>query len=524
MKINRLFVSEYKNLSNIDISFNSNISLLVGQNGLGKSNLMEILATIFSELYLSETEEDILDFLKKGEGFGYEINYNLHNYCLNIKLDEKEHSLSIQLIDPLKDLTTNIDFPRFKKEKGMFLPTRIVGYYSGENKRILSILAPHMNKVKEVQRKRTKLDSKLRPIFFTENYHSQLIMLTIAVYKDKFLQKEETGKKLADNLFEDYLKIRNIKSFDIRFNNPDNNAYKKAGIDSLGGGFTRDEKDTFWGLKSYPNELMNLLISIFPNKFLAYENEKDELGKKEDDRSYVKEIVKFTNITLDEIKEHIWTKFPHPLEFFDALESSHVLGVLGEIRLYVDKIGVDQLLTFDQLSEGEQQLVSVIGMLLLTWGEQNLFLLDEPDTHINPNWQREYVKLVKDVLPPIEQSHVFISTHSPLLVQSYNSEDLILFRKDRSKVLLDTNDYQISNWRLDHVLMSPYFDLPSARPPQYDTFMKLRDKVIAGKQLDHEEQRELSEFENVSGHYPTGETFAEIETQKILRSIAKKIK
>ena len=43
MRIKSLWVSEYKNLKNIDLNFNSNlITLLVGQNGLGKSNLIEV--------------------------------------------------------------------------------------------------------------------------------------------------------------------------------------------------------------------------------------------------------------------------------------------------------------------------------------------------------------------------------------------------------------------------------------------------------------------------------------------------
>ena len=52
MKILSLKIPVYKNLRDIDLSFESTlITLLVGQNGLGKSNLIEILASIFKDLF-----------------------------------------------------------------------------------------------------------------------------------------------------------------------------------------------------------------------------------------------------------------------------------------------------------------------------------------------------------------------------------------------------------------------------------------------------------------------------------------
>jgi len=39
-------------------------------------------------------------------------------------------------------------------------------------------------------------------------------------------------------------------------------------------------------------------------------------------------------------------------------------------------------------SEGEQQLLLVLGLLKFTAEEEALFLLDEPDTHLNPCLER----------------------------------------------------------------------------------------------------------------------------------------
>ena len=59
MKIKRLWVSKYKNIENIDLEFQSDlVTLLVGRNGVGKSNLIEILALIFRDLDLLNKLDD----------------------------------------------------------------------------------------------------------------------------------------------------------------------------------------------------------------------------------------------------------------------------------------------------------------------------------------------------------------------------------------------------------------------------------------------------------------------------------
>lgn len=512
MKIKSLWISEYKNLKDLTIPFHSSLSLLVGQNGLGKSNLIEILALIFSELYLAEREEDILSFLRQKDGFGYIIDYELNNQDIKIELNDTTNSFSISLGE------SELSFASFKKDKTNYLPSRVIGYYSGENKRIFNILEKHIGYVKGIQRKRKNLDSKLRSLFFVENYHSQLILLTLAIYKIQLCHVSADKECVTiDKLFSDYLKISNIDSFTIRFNNPEmsDKALERLGVTTLGEGFTSYERDdTFWGLKSYPHKLMNFLLELFPNEFIAYPN------TDEDNRTYVKEILEFPTIEIDSIREELLTIFPDPLDFFDALESCSILGVLGKLSIEVQKEGFEKTISFEQLSEGEQQLASVMGILLLTSDEQNIFLLDEPDTHLNPHWQRQYVKLVENLLTGKQQSHVIISTHSPLLVQAYTENDLILFRKENKEIKIDTENHQINNWRIDHVLTSPYFELPSARSVEYDPFMKAREQFITNSS----ESNQIKNHGDDLGYLPTGETYLEVETQKMLFEIAKQIK
>src|SRR5687768_15904818 len=85
MKIRRLIVSKYKNVERLNLKFKSPlISLLVGRNGLGKSNLIEILALIFRDLEKNQTETDFTEWAYGEDRFEYYINYDSQNSDLRI--------------------------------------------------------------------------------------------------------------------------------------------------------------------------------------------------------------------------------------------------------------------------------------------------------------------------------------------------------------------------------------------------------------------------------------------------------
>ena len=121
----------------------------------------------------------------------------------------------------------------------------------------------------------------------------------------------------------------------------------------------------------------------------------------------------------------------------------------------------------------------------------------------------------------------FISTHSPLLVQA-NSQgnrdvDLLLFKRgENGRIQIDTEDCSINNWRIDQVLMSKYFDLPSSRPASLDEFMERRKTVISdGGDNPH---RELDADVDDFGYLPTGETIADVEAMAYIHQMAEILK
>ena len=117
-------------------------------------------------------------------------------------------------------------------------------------------------------------------------------------------------------------------------------------------------------------------------------------------------------------------------ELFKALESTYISELISEVRIKVKARNVDGSLTFRELSEGEQQLLMVLGLLRFTREDESLFLLDEPDTHLNPAWSIQYLEFLRNVAGAQRNSHIIMATHDPLVVAGLTKSQVQILRRD----------------------------------------------------------------------------------------------
>src|SRR5205807_7576798 len=101
---------------------------------------------------------------------------------------------------------------------------------------------------------------------------------------------------------------------------------------------------------------------------------------------------------------------------FTFLESLFLCDLVDEVRVTVKRAD-NHRINFKQLSEGEQQLLTVLALLLFTQDDESLYLLDEPDTHLNPVWTYDYLALLERVIQT-SKGHLLIATHNPLMIGS----------------------------------------------------------------------------------------------------------
>jgi ABC-type multidrug transport system ATPase subunit len=100
--------------------------------------------------------------------------------------------------------------------------------------------------------------------------------------------------------------------------------------------------------------------------------------------------------------------------------------------------------------------------------DESLILIDEPENSLHPQWQRDYISLVREVIAHARECHVIIATHSPLLVSSLLPSEGIqvhLSKGEKGKIIYSKFEPSAYGWVPGDVLKER-FDLETQRPPE----------------------------------------------------------
>lgn len=115
MRLQKLKITtRFKNLEKFEIDFSTKegITVLIGNNGSGKSNILEAISSIYAGLYNS----------KHNPTFNYELTYSKDTYYVEIEFKNKVYSVKI-----------NGKEDNLKPEH---LPSQVISSYSGEESRL----------------------------------------------------------------------------------------------------------------------------------------------------------------------------------------------------------------------------------------------------------------------------------------------------------------------------------------------------------------------------------------------------
>lgn len=133
--------------------------------------------------------------------------------------------------------------------------------------------------------------------------------------------------------------------------------------------------------------------------------------------------------TGDALLEFLGGKDSSPFDYFTTLLDLRRQGLLTDIQIVVRKADLEDVLLFDELSDGEQVYLGRMALFHLLQGETDaLLLLDEPEVHFNDKWKREIVDIIDDVLKG-RANDVLIATHSSITLTDVFNDEIILFQK-----------------------------------------------------------------------------------------------
>jgi ABC-type Mn2+/Zn2+ transport system ATPase subunit len=197
------------------------------------------------------------------------------------------------------------------------------------------------------------------------------------------------------------------------------------------------DEDMFWGIKGS--------IRYFLNKLL----EGNRGNTVDGNEGYFSEDKKYY-ITLD---KEVLTKLKenyNNFSLFELLDDLRVAEMLDDIEMEIEKIN-GEYISISSLSEGEIQTVVFNGIIEIFKEKNCIFLLDEPDAFLHPEWQINLIDGLKDTN---EKNHIIMSSHNPSTIVN-STDELIMCWKPLDKLLLKNVNKQFAM----NTLSSGYYQL-----------------------------------------------------------------
>ena len=182
-------LSDFKNLRDIDIDFKQGQAtyVLIGNNGAGKSSILEALSAIFGSLYNPE----------ETTGFDYAFVYKIDGH--KVVITNKKGKITAKV----DDLSTSLD-----ALKSNYLPSRIICNYSGEDTRIKELYyeKPFKDYISILATTGGAYD--LRMVFFDKDLWTTVFLVMLAC---------RSSNPAINNFLNETLGVHSVDSIKIEF-------------------------------------------------------------------------------------------------------------------------------------------------------------------------------------------------------------------------------------------------------------------------------------------------------------------
>lgn len=483
---------QFKNLKNVTIDFDQDhwVTVVIGWNGTGKSNVLEALAIIFRDLIGK----------KRMPAFAFQLAYRmgagefLRHIHIDADPDREKNPILIRVADAKQikqiDLIHSVaDFgddadksPQgepikltafFNADTG-YLPSYVFSYYSGESPRMHEVFRPYLEGYDS--KLRNGEDPGLKRLFYAMPVHSQFVLLAFLI------QQSDVVREFLD----DHLGLdpdEGIESVLFVLRQP---PWKTKAIDG---------DPRFWNARGVVRDFLSRLYDIALAPVDISRRVSTSIWNKETLQFkylYVKDIAALRRLVGNQA----------PAKFFRDLESTYVSELIEEVRIRVRLKKNDDSVTFRELSEGEQQLLTVLGLLRFTAEDESLFLLDEPDTHLNPRWSVDYIsylkKFVSSGIQKDETSHIVLTTHNPLAVAELDREQVQILRltkdDERRRIVACYPETAPLGMGYAAIVTSDMFGIASSLDQPTQLLLEAQRAFASKEVLSKDEQRELDKI------------------------------
>lgn len=464
--------NEFSCLKNFDIEFKivegngGSSSILIGENGAGKSTMLKAILDIITS-FDPDTKKSNIDYQ-------FTLKYIYAQQRIEINKGKRYYSVRIdgESISPRTPKTINSWLT--KNGKRIF-PERLIAFYSGSNNAFYE-------NIQKINRS-FSLGYKRNFKSYTDFIKSGKIYEPLKNYKSKYLYCDESFVPIyliailaGDNSIEkgilyEECGLSRIAKIDIKLT-IDNDDY-----------FDKRTNSKYSAYKSnFKKKLVSIVDFIDPRFTELFQNGNYHFGKSKKETVSLYDIER---LSIDPISL---------LEFFEKLK----IFYKAEYSVLVENDGIN--VRDIDLSEGQRQLIKILGMLGVCKNEDCLVLMDEPDAHMNPRWKYRIKDIIDSVLKPPKEDEkpiniqAIIATHDPLVINGVSTDFIRVLERvgGYSKVRYPATSTM--GMGIDGLLQSDYYGLRTSYDKKTsDKFERRRllyEKLIHGE-INEKEKDEL---------------------------------
>lgn len=452
MNINSIDIRGLHGYLNKKIIFNSDLTILVGINGSGKTSVLNIINWMtkpaiselcvleFKSIELILTVKQVVYKLKcthfaKSLKLTVESSKGETFYPLTVKTSVHPKNISgeFMLSQLTKEYTSLQPDNREKKTWDLLMtfpnPTIIgldrnlyVDEYSTEfaegnlarSKKVIKSSKSPLDKVKEIVNTEYRvkkndilnLTNQLKDYLIFSAFESGVITAD-ALYPSSKNKISASVIKAAQDKVNDYFSRLEIKQYSETEKNVLNNYFHQ--LNELIRIFSENKDDSELQMLINLNSVQFRRINKILKKFEEFENSSS---------TTLVTINKFLSITnsflKDSAKELVFKEDTAELTFNALDKNSKVIGEFKDLKY---------------LSSGEQQILILFSYLAFNSNDGRIFIIDEPELSLHIKWQEEFLTELERISP--KSTQIIVATHSPILVNK---------KREKVKLLLPYNE------------------------------------------------------------------------------------
>lgn len=409
----------------LDEDDKANPIVLVGKNGTGKSQLLELLSRIFyfldKKYRLFEPDTDI------STDIAFEIEYLfwVEDSYERIRIANlpKGKKMTTEVFNIGESTTEEISFEDVRH----FLPRHVIGYSSGENE---TLSLPFLDTNYEYGKYVRDLGLKPKDISYDFVPTTSLIFpdysSNLAVFIANYLLRSENDLDLFRE--DELIQLDTLHSFRISIR------LKHKAAPGNGVKLTQELTDAIDKLRtcstcySYDEKYESYIFDYFVNEatrkaFKHYFDSAFELYMIFYKLDLLNSLIP-PRKEMDRVRK---LRREGVVEKLPVVSAPDKVFNISQIRLKVKN--VPDPIEYIGLSDGQHQFVHVFGMMMMIDQDNVFFLLDEPETHFNPEWRSNFIKILNRITEGRKQEY-FTTTHSPFILSDSKRERVFIFDAD----------------------------------------------------------------------------------------------